>query len=266
MRYASLAGACLVLAFGCATSRARPSEPIAPDRPGEATPPSVVAPGIVQVEGGATFARSTRTSEPDTNTLVLPGVLLRYGLFESAEFEVLADGWIREWVDGERDRSNGSDVSFGAKVRFTNAGGWKPAFAARFLLSVPTGGSDVTSDGVDPDLDLLAQWNLSDDAQVVANAEFGVPSRGADNDGRFFVFEPQLALQYDLSERVSTFVEYAATFASAGEGSAHFVDGGLAWLVRDDLQLDLSAGAGLDSQAPDFFVSLGWAFRFALPR
>jgi len=265
MQRGSLAAACLVVALGCATSSA-PLEPIAPDRPGEATSPSVVAPGVVQVEAGATFSRSTRTSEPDTSALVLPGVLLRYGLFEFAELEALADGWIREWVDGERDRSNGSDVSFGAKLRFADADGWKPALGTRFLLSVPTGGSDVTSDGVDPDLALLAQWDLSDAVQLVANAEFSVPSRGADQDGRFFVFEPQLALQYELSERVASFVEYAATFASAGEGSAHFVDGGLAWVLRDDLQLDLSAGAGLDSQAPDFFVSIGWAFRFALPR
>jgi hypothetical protein len=43
------------------------------------------------------------------------------------------------------------------------------------------------------------------------------------------------------------------------------MDGGFTWLVSDNLQLDISAGAGLNHAAPDFFISAGAAWRFALP-
>jgi hypothetical protein len=43
-----------------------------------------------------------------------------------------------------------------------------------------------------------------------------------------------------------------------------FCRGGFTFLVNDDLQLDVSAGAGLNDAAPDFFVAAGVAWR--LPR
>ena len=46
-------------------------------------------------------------------------------------------------------------------------------------------------------------------------------------------------------------------------GVAH-IEGGFTFLVNEDLQLDVSAGAGLNDAAPDFFVAAGVAWR--LPR
>jgi len=256
----------LVLLVACATSHAPGTEPIAADRPGEATPPSVVGAGIAQIEGGVTWTRRTRGGDPDTNEIVTPGVELRLGVLESAELQVLVDGWVYEQREDAPNRSNGSDAAFGVKARFTDADGWKPSVGTRLLISVPTGGRAITSDGVDPDLALLAQWDLSARTQLLVNAGFGIPSRGADTSGRLFEFRPQIALQHMLSDRVAGYVEYAAILASAGEPDEHGIDGGFAWIPFDDFQVDVSAGAGLDTTAPDFFVAIGGAWRFALPR
>ena len=67
------------------------------------------------------------------------------------------------------------------------------------------------------------------------------------------------------SERVGAFIEYYAAFTDEGIDDEHAMDGGFTWLVSDDLQLDLSVGAGLNHAAPDFFVSVGAAWRFFLP-
>jgi hypothetical protein len=48
-------------------------EPLEPDRPGQTDPPSMVAPGVVQIEGGFTFERETH-GQPDIDTLALPEI------------------------------------------------------------------------------------------------------------------------------------------------------------------------------------------------
>ncbi|MBI2071420.1 MAG: transporter [Gemmatimonadetes bacterium] len=60
--------------------------------------------------------------------------------------------------------------------------------------------------------------------------------------------------------------QFAETFGSlpAGDGDAgHHVDGGFTFLVRDNLQLDLSFGRGI-AGASDWFVGAGVSVR--LPR
>ena len=66
----------------------------------------------------------------------------------------------------------------------------------------------------------------------------------------------------DWLDRLGGFVEYFGGVKTRGEDDEHSVDGGFTWLVNDDLQLDLSAGVGLNHAAPDFFVSAGFAWRY----
>ena len=82
---------------------------------------------------------------------------------------------------------------------------------------------------------------------------------------RAFQVAPALSLGASHGARASVFVEYHGTFSDESVPDMHAADGGFTWLLGDDLQLDVSAGAGLDDDAPDFLVSAGVAWRFFLP-
>ncbi|MBW1687343.1 MAG: transporter [Deltaproteobacteria bacterium] len=59
------------------------------------------------------------------------------------------------------------------------------------------------------------------------------------------------------------FIEYFATLEPSEDEDEHSIDSGVTYLLSDDVQLDLSAGVGLNRAAPDFFISVGFAWRFS---
>ncbi len=100
--------------FGLALLASHASaEPISSNRPGQSSPPTVVGPGVFQIEGGLLFERETNGS-PNTNTITVPQVQLRVGLLSFLEAQLYADGYIFENRSGASDRSSGSDMAIGA--------------------------------------------------------------------------------------------------------------------------------------------------------
>ena len=241
------------------------ADPLSADRPGVASPPDVVAPGAIQFEGGLSFERETHGSGPNVNTITVPGGLLRVGLLPPLEFRVSADGYVLEERSGGNDRSSGSDLAIGSRARLLDQQGIRPATALEFDLSLPTGSDAVTSDGVDPSGLLLVEWGFCDRFALDGNLGFASVSLGKHDSGRAFRVAPSLSLGASIGARANVFIEYYATFGDRGVADQHAVDGGFSWLVDDNLQLDVSVGAGLDHAAPDFSVSAGFAWRFFLP-
>jgi len=67
------------------------------------------------------------------------------------------------------------------------------------------------------------------------------------------------------SDRLGLFVELFGAFGLRDDRpAAHALDGGLTVLLRDGLQLDASAGVGLDDDAREWFVASGLSVR--IPR
>src|SRR5262245_37705295 len=247
----------------CAAAAA--AEPLSADRPGVANPPDVVASGAIQLEGGLLFERETHGSGPNTSTVTVPGGLLRVGLLSFLEFRVSANGYVFEKQSSGSNRSSGSDLAIGSRARLLDQQGIRPATALEFDLSLPTGSDAVTSGGVDPSGLLLVEWSFCDRFVLDGNLGLASVSRGNHVSGRAFQVSPSLSLGASLGASTQLFVEYYATFSDRSIPDKNALDGGFSWLVDDDLQLDFSAGAGLDHAAPDFSVSAGVAWRFFLP-
>jgi hypothetical protein len=91
----------------------------------------------------------------------------------------------------------------------------------------------------------------------------GIAAAQHDGEGYFFQASGSAGLSYPLSDRLGTFVEYYGIYPDArGSDCAHYADGGFAYLITDDVQFDVSAGVGLNEQADDYFVSVGFSFRY----
>ncbi|HXV36937.1 MAG TPA: transporter [Myxococcota bacterium] len=254
--FLGLALACALLAADAA------AQSFSADRPGISNPPHVLKPGEAQLEGGLELARETDGDAPNTRTLTAPGATLRVGVLPFLEARALVDGLIVEMRDGSPDRTSASDFALGARARLLDQSGVRPATALDFNLSLPTGSRAVSSDGVDPSGAFLFEWALPGRCTLDVNLGLGSLSLGAGSSRRAFQVAPSASLGVAIGERASAFVEYFATLSDRSLDDDHGVDAGFAWLAARNLQLDVSAGAGLSDAAPDYFVSVGAAWRF----
>ena len=99
-----------------------------------------------------------------------------------------------------------------------------------------------------------------DDAIATAAARLVPQQKDRDTTSKF---EYTLALGMDVSPRVGAYVElFGETPLSSDSSEEHYVDGGITFLLRDNMQLDLEAGAGLNDAADDWFVGAGLSVRF----
>jgi hypothetical protein len=248
------------------------------DRPDQTESAVVVQPGHVQVETGATF-----TSD-DGDTVEYPTTLVRIGLDGRVELRLGLPGWTSE-LDGDSSPAFG-DAEVGAKVRLWNEHGLRPEAALLFGVSVPVGSDAVSTKNLDPAFRLSFAHTLSERVSLGYNVgvawettedetaqglrikqlypQFQWEEKEADTD-TLASFEYTAALGIGLTDRLSAFIEvFGDAPLNAHGDTAHSLDGGFTYLLRPNVQLDLSAGVGLNDAADDWFVGAGVSFR--LPR
>jgi hypothetical protein len=127
-------------------------------------------------------------------------------------------------------------------------------------LSLPLGDEEVGSPRADPSLRLAASADLAERVGIGWNLGWEASSTEGSTLARWVY---TAALAFELSEAWGCFVEVFGDLpASDPSPAAHSVDGGVTYLVRPSLQLDLAAGLGLSREAPDRFVALGLSVRF----
>ena len=236
------------------------------DRPGQSTPPVVIPTGTFQVEAGVELERETGGDGPDTDTLTAPDLLVRVSVAEPVELRLEMDGLQYQFRDGASNRALASDFALSAKAELFPQKGLRPFTGVLVALSFPVGSSAVTSDGFDPELAGLFQWELGERTELVFNTVFAVPTQGSDDDRRVFQFDPRLTLDRKITEHIGAFVEYYGEIKAGGQADTHSLDGGISWRVRNRrIKLDVSGGGGLVESAPDWFVSAGVSMRFQAP-
>lgn len=239
------------------------------DRPDQTESALVVPLGSLQVEVGALWIRDDEDRRR-FDAFEAPGTLVRYGLAERLELRAAWAGRIDEESRGPggRERVDGAaDPEVGVKLALLPERGARPELALLAHLSLPAGSEELGSPRADPAIRLTAAHTLSERIGLGWNAGYEAASfedaRGDVHTLGRFVYTA--ALGFDLAERWGAFVELFGDLpASDPEPAAHSLDGGVTFQPRPNVQLDLSAGFGLNAEAPDRFVGVGLSFR--LPR
>jgi hypothetical protein len=241
---ACLAVAALTLCAG--SLQAQEDQPINTERPGFSSSPVALQPGAFQVEAGYQYSQR----DNNLSNSSVPLTLLRVGLLERVELQL---GWSGiTWADANNRSTNGAnDASVGVKWQATAEGAALP-IALFAGVSLPVGASEFTSDSYDPTL--AAFWSHSAGLDW-----FGTVLLSKSNDDT--TVTNAIGLNLPLLDDIGVFVEYYGTFAGDG-GPEHYLDGGITYLARNDLQLDLNLGAGLNDRAADFFIGAGLSYRF----
>lgn len=239
-------------------------EALVTDRPDFTEASSTVGLGVVQIEFGYTFSldddgqtrnRGQSWGEP----LLRYGILhewleLRVGLFPVTES-------LRQGVS--RDSTSGTeDLYLGFKLGLTPQAGWYPEMAIVPQMTVPTGSTAFTNNEVLPGVNWVYGWELSDDFSTAGSTQF---NRSRDGSGESYMeWAQSWTLAASLTERWGSYAEWFAFFphSSVDAKPQHVLNGGLTFLICDDVQWDVRAGFGLSDEADDFFCGTGLSIRF----
>lgn len=240
-------------------------EPVVTDRPDFTEASSTVGRGVVQLEGGYTYAYDSDDAG-SAKSHSFPETLLRVGVL--ADWLELRMAWnyaeeTTTQFGGPRQTSTGAeDLYLGVKWGLTGQAGVLPEMAIVTQMTVPTGSGDLSAGETLPGIVWLYGWDLNE--WLATGAQTKADRALDDVTGEpFLELSQSWTVNYSLAERLGAFTEW---FVIAPEGAdsnhtEHYADGGFTFLVNNDLQLDIRAGVGLNAAAADYFLGSGFAIR-----
>ena len=234
--------------FWVLAASADDNETISAERPGFSSSPIALAPSQLQIESG--YQYTTDSGQIDIDDHTLPFVLLRIGVMDRLEMQVSWSGM--SWTDVGGQHINGTnDAGIGLKWQVSDVGAKIPiAFFAG--LSLPVGDAEFSSDEADPSFG--AFWSYS-----AGHDWFGtVLVSESDNDA---TVSNAIGISIPIDAVKGAYVEYFGNYAGDA-GPEHYLNGGFTYLPKNNMQLDLHVGLGLNDRAADAFLGLGMAYRF----
>lgn len=229
---------------------AQNSNPIQADRPDQTETPATVPRGIFQLETGFTFQKNDHNSS--TNTM--PTVLWKYGVNNNVEIRLITE-FVSETINTENQKGL-TPIYFGLKVKITDENGITPKTSLIVHMGLPNAAaSQYKTDFYAPEFRFVMQHTLSKKISLSYNL-------GAEWDG--FSAEPifiyTVATGYSISNKLGSYVEIFG-FSPQKNKSNHSFDGGVTYLINENIMLDLSAGIGITKTAPDCYFAAGFSFR-----
>jgi hypothetical protein len=230
---------------------AQQSKQIETDRPGETQSPSVVPRKKFQAEIAV-----EKEAHDHEYRVFHPDALLKYGLFEKFELRVQFKGETQKF-SGIKDALTGlNPVEFGFKLSIAEGKGATPDISLLSQFGIPKLSSgDFNIPNVLPKLRLLLQNKLSEKTKLGYNlgVEWDEPEQPP-------MWLYTISPQFDLTDHWHFYLEAYGKFRKESKPE-EVLDASIAWLPNDHMQIDLNGGTGISSEAPKYFVSVGFSVR-----
>jgi hypothetical protein len=233
--------------------------PIDTDRPDQTESSALVAPRHLQLEVGIAYTDDNGGEE----VLESPTTLIRLGVIERLELRFGIPTIETNFANPTT--TDFADPELAVKLKLWGEKDWRPEAALIAGTTVPIGSERISSDRFDPAFRFSFGHTLPKDFSLGYNIGMAWETEEDDGGDRDTLsrLEYTMALGYDFTERWGAFIELFGDVAMSDSGGpAHSIDGGVTYLVRENLQLDAAAGAGLSDDAPDWFVTAGVSYRF----
>ena len=247
MRLAAIAAAVAL----CATPAAAQDQPqdqdlINPDRPGIADGSKVIAPGQFQLETGLQYERH------DVGFVFVP-TLARVGVLKRLEFRVEGNT-----VTHANGNTGFAPISVGAKLALVQSDNG-PTLGVIVRGFPASGTSEFKDRHFTTDVRVVADIPLGDKFSLNPNAG---AARYEDSGQLYTAGVFALTFNYQPTEHLNPFLDVGyLSSTGAGTRAAVTLDGGVAWILGSDVQLDFSVGQGLNGDAPRPFVAAGISIR-----
>jgi hypothetical protein len=258
----------VVLAGGLliAASAAAADQPICPDRPSKGTGTCTVPAGRWQIETGLIDWSRDANGGTRTDLTAFGASLVKLGIGENADVEIgftpHAVSRVRE--PGERSRDSGfGDMTVRTKVRLTRADSAVQVALDPFV-KLPTAKHALGNGTVEAGLTAPVGVALGDGPLSLGFAPELDWLADGDSHGRHLAMVQVAGVGIAASPRLSLAAELWGQWDWDPDGTARqfSADGAIAWLVRNDVQLDAGANFGLNRATPDLELYAGASKRF----
>lgn len=239
----------------CASVPRADLEPLVTDRPDFTESSETIAPGMAQLESGATMQRVGE----ETGTTV-GEALLRVGLAPRAELRLGFNSYAV--VRSPSGRQQGlEDASLGAKVGLLPGGGVVPKMSLIVASSLPTGAQPFRATKLQPEMKLTAAWDLSDRVAFSSNLNYSWIRDDVESVGEVAATG---SFGFGLTDKLGLYTEYFGFFPQqAFAPASHYSNIGFTWVFNPNLQLDVRGGIGHNGLGRrDVFSGIGVSRRW----
>jgi len=238
------------------SSRAQYSETIQSDRPGISIGLSTVGKNVFQIQTGPIFGNIKFEEDGETNILA-ESTVIRFGLTRNVEVSTaftLSRDKIKS-ANGETTLSGLSQADVGFRVNLYEGGGLVPAVGFQSRLKLNILSKAFNPDHLGIECLLVTSQELTSYLSLTTNWGAIWNGRSADPRGVYTI-----NLSFPIGDKLGGFVENFGSVKSNDFNTSF--DAGVAYLVNNDLQLDISGGYGKNDGISDYFVDFGLSWRF----
>ena len=228
------------------------------DRPDATESPSLVRKNFLQIETGGFFTNDEENGV-EIRELTYNTTLLRYGLLDNFELRVGLD--VRETeiktrgLDEEVNLNGTSPLLLGGKIGIAKGDGWKPKIALLGHLTLPfSASSDYRTENTGMDFRFAFDHTINDRSGLAYN----IGAR-LDPDDPELKYLYTIAYGFDLTPTIGVYAELYGDFPENNSAN-HLWDAGFTYLANDDLQFDLTFGAGINTPQ-QLLLSAGLSYR-----
>ncbi|MCD4730210.1 MAG: transporter [Bacteroidales bacterium] len=232
---------------------------ISPDRPTQTVGPYIVPKGSFQIETGVIY--TNRNDQKDRIELwSYATTLLRYGILDNFEVRLNSsyestNVYVKETQEDSTYNGMGP-VTAGFKITLAKERGIRPELAIVASITFRHLGNIYYRPTFSYPVGILAATNtLSKRFSLGYNVGFAYS--GEDADG-FFIYTVYLGFQ--ITNRLWSFAEVYGDFDN-GNFPNHKLNAGLTYLIRHNLQIDISGGTGISDDVDKYFLNGGVSWR-----
>lgn len=221
------------------------------DRPDQTECPFITPANYFQFENGFTYEKY----DSNSSAIAAPSVLTRYGINNYIELRLITEFLIS--TENSNTISGISPILIGFKTKLFEEKGIIPTTALIAHLGLPKAASaEYKLNYFYPEFRFSMQHTINQKQSLSYN--LGVEWEGVKNTPTYVY---TLTSGYSLTEKIGVYTELYG-FIPQKEAPDHRADLGMTYLFNHNHQLDISGGIGLSKSSPDYYISLGYSFRF----
>ena len=228
-------------------------QPLEPDRPDVTNGSHIVGIGLLQIEFGGIYTRST----PGERAFGSP-FTARIGLFDWLEARIGTDGFLTQ-TDGDSRATGMGNVQLGAKLRLWADPGGIPVVSILPTVNLPAASAEngLGSGDADYTIALLTGTDIGVRGHIDIN--YGIGSIGAGGGLPHFAQHlVSVSVSLAASERWNPYAEsYWFSRQDAEGGAMTAIDVGAIYAVSPRLALDGGMQVGVSRAAPDIAAFAG---------
>lgn len=244
----------LLLLFISQTAFGQFNETIRTGRPGQAIGAFTVGKNILQFQQGLDYYSFADTKFPPRG--FVSNNVVRFGILETVELSALIDYQYEntKFDTNSVSLSGLSNLHFGFRLHINDQKGWIPTTGFQMRLKIPKVSNDFGSTQLATVMVFVANWSLPKSMSIATNWILSYNGNDHYPTGKYV-----LNFGFPIYKKWSGFIEnYGQVRQNIFQTR---FDGGFAYLINNNMQLDLSAGYGNNQSVQDYFLSTGISWR-----